>query len=445
MADKQEGNQGEGQGSGIPAAIEHLPIDEEELKREAGVTTEQEPSQEEGSSQESAGEEGSGESGEGSEEGDLDHLMGNNNEEQPSEGEGEEGGKEPQGSEEEGNEEQPEEGSGEGSEEEAGEEDERSELEKKLGVGNEERGEEEGEETAVEDVSQLTKKAEEELGIKAEKPEDILKNAKDWKEKAENYEKVSNDFESLRQSIDHLPEDLKDGIRAYMDGEDHRQVINMRPYGIDFSKDVSELPEKDLVSTYYPDYFNQEDLEAIENGEADEQLQKQFDLAKNEAKNKFQNDQQVHQNNLQKKEEREREQKEKFEQSVEKSIEKFQEKFPNVDKAYLNEIKQQIENPADIFYNDDGTLKEDAVLKFVFSKDGNELLDYYQNKVKRQEQNKSTRNALKRSPENPDKGKSRGTGKGGKKGQEGKGDVSKETSELVTGLERLAENEKPQF
>lgn len=312
--------------------------------------------------------------------------------------------------------------------------DERSEIEKRLGLGA---GEADGK--TIEDIDGLTQKAKEELGLEVEKPEDVLNSLKDYKEKAEkagNKEKELNDMQNM---LDQLPEELQAGIQAYMNGEDHLQIINSRP-NLDFSKAKDDIPKADLVKTYYPDQFDGDDIEAIREGTASEDLQKRFDLASQEAGKKFEGDKNKHQEYLKDQQKKLEQHQEKFNESLQNAEQEFKRQFPNADPKYIEEVREQLSNPALLFYNEDGSLRKDAFKRLAFGKDGDQLLDQYKQQVKREEQNKTKREALKGTPSKPDKNKQRTRGQG-----QGQKELSPEAKATISGLFGLTKNSQPTY
>lgn len=342
---------------------------------------------------------------------------------------GGEEGEEKEGEEKEGEEEQT--SSSEGYDQDTQAPDERSDFEKRLGLNAGE-----GDEQAIEDINGLTEKAKSELGIEAEKPEDLLSRMKEFKEKAEEAGNKEKELNDVKNMLDQLPEELQAGIQAYIDGEDHLQVINSRP-NIDFSKSENDVPKTELVNTYYPEHFSQDDIEAIKEGTASEDLQKRFDMASKEAVNKFKSDKEKHQNYLQSKQENIKEQQKKFNESLQEAEQEFKRQFPNADPKYIEEVRQQLTNPSLLFYNEDGSLRKDAFRRLAFGKDGDELLDQYKQHIKREEKNKSTRQALKKTPSTPDKNKQKSRGQG-----QGNKDISPEARATISGLMGLGQNKR---
>lgn len=342
------------------------------------------------------------------------------------------GGEEPKGSEEkeEGEEqEQKEESSSNTYDKDTQAPDERSEIEKRLGLGAGE-----ADEKTIEDINGLTQKAKEELGLEVEKPEDVLNSLKDYKEKAEKAGDKEKELNDMQNMLDQLPEELQAGIQAYMSGEDHLQVINSRP-NLDFSKAKDDIPKADLVKTYYPDQFDGEDIEAIREGTASEDLQKRFDLASQEAERKFEGDKNKHQEYLKDQQTKLEQHKEKFNESLQYAEQEFKRDFPNADPKYIEEVREQLSNPALLFYNEDGSLRKDAFKRLAFGKDGDQLLDQYKQQVKREEQNKTKREALKGTPSKPDKNKQRTRGQG-----QGQKELSPEAKATISGLFGLTKN-----
>ena len=80
------------------------------------------------------------------------------------------------------------------------------------------------------------------------------------KQKADQYDQV---FER----ISNMPYELSKAVEAAAKGEDYKPLLDKLNRGITLSKEASELDKVALVNEHYPGKFNEEELEAIKDGD----------------------------------------------------------------------------------------------------------------------------------------------------------------------------------
>lgn len=288
------------------------------------------------------------------------------------------------------------------------------------------------ESTGINDINDLTQRIKDDLNIEADSPDKVYQEMRRLKEEREKLDEVEKQKEDFRNTIENLPEDLYEAMAAYYEGEDYRNVINMRP-NLDFSKTEDDLPEADLVKTYYPDTFTDEDIQELKEGDPDERLKKAWDATVKTAKEKFRSDKEVFSKRQQDRDKRIQDQQQALEQSMEKAVTNFKEKFPGADNDYISSIKSSLQNPTSIFFNDDGTLKDDAAVKLALAEHGQSLVDEVVQRTKAEAKSEARQEEAKKKPSKPDPTKNRG---GGQRPQQNEG-MSEEAKQRIEEAQRL--------
>lgn len=335
----------------------------------------------------------------------------------------EEGGAEGQGEEEGGGQEQG--GQEQGGQEQGGEEDPLADnpliKARRDAVGGE----------PISSLEDLTGRAKSELGIEAEKPEDILQEFKKYKQSAEKLGEVEEQRDQIKSIIDNLPEEMYEAINQwYEEGKDPREVINSRP-NLDFNRTEDDVPERELLNSYFPNEFSDEDLESIKSGDADERLQKAYNVTLKRAKENFRSDKDRFKNKQKERDESIKDRQKQFKESLDRSLRTFSEKFPGADQEYVEGVKEVLADPSSLFYDKSGTLKEDAAVKVALAQNGYELVDRYVQQQRTEAKNEVRREEVKKKPDRPDPQKQKGSGKGSQ------GELSEEVKKKLGDLDRL--------
>lgn len=200
-----------------------------------------------------------------------------------------------------------------------------------------------------------------------------VKDGNELKEKLSQYQAMEPEFQSLKEqnegfekTLQSLPPELYQAMKASLKGEDWRGIVNSTP-ALDFNKSVDEVDEQKLVNTIMPDKFTAEEWEEYNDEDGDPSIKKAIGLAVEISKGKFTEKQNEFKNSVVAEQNKSKEYQEKFTQSLNQSNEFVKKAMPGITDEYLNKINQSItkEGIVSQFYNQDGTLKETAVLAIL--------------------------------------------------------------------------------
>jgi hypothetical protein len=191
---------------------------------------------------------------------------------------------------------------------------------------------------------------------------------------SETKEKLDN-AEKLFQMMNPV---LYEAVVADLKGEDWTSVVSTKQ--IDYRKSADDLKQEELVEAYFPGQLSKEDWEEYQDEDGDPKVKKMVDLLIKQSKQTFEAKKQEKEKSAAEMIKQQEKARKQVEKSLNGSISFVEQKFAGIDKGYLNGVveKVQKEGIASLFYNQDGTFKEDAILRFVMADQGFELVQKQQ-------------------------------------------------------------------
>lgn len=254
--------------------------------------------------------------------------------------------------------------------------------------------------------------------------EDVSKlpeKIKSWRESEKNLSEATEKVDNLEGIFKNMPPELYEAVVKSIKGEDWKEVISSP--SLDFTKEAKDIDVKTLVDTLEPGKISQEEWDEFNDEDGDPKAKKIVALAIEKSKDKFMAEktkrEQFAADAIKKAEARSS----SFETSLQKSAEAVFTKVEGIDKGYVENVVKQLKDPNGIyslFYEKDGSLKENAVLNFVMAKDGYDLHLQNQKMLERKIETKVNQDLLLRGNDTPS------TGKGG---VQHKAEVSKEVQQ----------------
>lgn len=187
---------------------------------------------------------------------------------------------------------------------------------------------------------------------------------------SETSERLAN-AEKLFQLMN--PE-LYEAVVADLNGQDWKQLVNKS--GIDYRKNVNDYSEQDLVEAFFPGEISNEDWEEYRDEDGDPKIKKTVNLLLKQSREKFEGTKKSKEQEAQNMILKQAESRKAYEQSLVKASSYVESQIEGIDKTYVQGVVKKIqENGIDsLFYNENGTLKEDAVLRFVMAEEGFNLV-----------------------------------------------------------------------
>lgn len=180
---------------------------------------------------------------------------------------------------------------------------------------------------------------------------------------------------------------LYQAIVAWQNGEDWKASV--RDSQIDFTKDAKSYDAKTLVNSMLPGKISDTQWEEYQQEDCDPAVKSLVDFAIESATDRFTSKAESIKAKSSEMVAKSAEKKQKFESSIETSMKFLASKYPNADQTYLSGVADEFKTGKvwSVFMNEDGSLREDAMLRYVMAKDGDNLL---QQTIKKIENAKTT-------------------------------------------------------
>lgn len=208
-------------------------------------------------------------------------------------------------------------------------------------------------------------------GVNIEKSEDFQSFVESHKGLVSEKEQLvakTKELEYYKNVLDSMPDEMFEATRKWLADEDYRgflkETLNDK---IDFSKPFHEQSKEDVIEFYFPGQFSQDELS--------EEGNKAVDFAYKQVEPKYKQDQSKFKNkDMTFRKEHEKQLKE-FNEKLTKSIQKAEEHLstiPGINESHTKELKSIASKGQDgvfnMFFNEDGTWKDDALEKFSYVK-----------------------------------------------------------------------------
>lgn len=271
----------------------------------------------------------------------------------------------------------------------------------------------------IENIETLFKVAKENTGFDINNMDDFSKLFVDYSNiKKENETLKSPVYKSdvINEFVDVLPDELYGLIQTWsnngnLDGDYRSEMKKIVGSKIDYSKDFSDFSTKDVINAYFPDKFSDKDWEDYQDKDSDnnEIISKSINLAKDIAKEKFENDKKVIKDNTKSYREKYNkmiaEQQELLEKSVDKAsgyLNKFGNDFPEKQKQEIvNQAKDGQAFILNLYFNPDGSWKEDAFVNLMYAKHGKEAIETAKKIIAKRTETKVNQEILSRGNDSP--------------------------------------------
>ena len=214
---------------------------------------------------------------------------------------------------------------------------------------------------------------------------------------------LTNQVEGNNQIFQQMPKEMYNAMTAFFNG-DKAWKNHVTNDGVDYAKDVTSYNTKDMVDTFFPGEFSKEDWEEFGDVDGDVNIKKAINIAYTNASGKFeakQNEITTYQSGVAQKQSDSRI---FIDKSIGSTIGNLSNQMKGLSDPYVKSIESKIRNNEimSLFYEKDGSLKQDAAHRFILAQDGNDLIEKYQKLYEVRAQNIATQDILDRTPSTPD-------------------------------------------
>lgn len=223
------------------------------------------------------------------------------------------------------------------------------------------------------------------------------------RESAQEKERIKAEYDNVDAALKSAPPELYLALTKALKGEDWREVLKEAPT-VDFRADVENVESKALVESFFPNEFSNEDWEDFKSGYADPATVKAINFAINASKEKFTAKRSAYLSDIENESKKSSQYQENFNKSLDTTVSNLKKEFEGIDEGYLSGVVNKISKEGIVshFYNEDGTLKENAATSFLRStEDYEKIVKARINAAVKAERNRLTQEMLDRGSDVP--------------------------------------------
>lgn len=243
---------------------------------------------------------------------------------------------------------------------------------------------------------------------------------------SQNLAKVTKEKEDILATLQSLPEELLEAVQLGVKGEDYNKAFANRPK-FDFSKSVDKHDVKDLINTYFPGEFTEEDFSA----DAPDETKKAIKVAKTASIDKYNTEKLGRESKRAGELEKSKANLQAFNDSVTSSVSELKQHFPGISQEALTDIEETLTSGAVMarFFNQNGTVKKEAAKSLALAIHGESILNELMEAAKHVAETEVNEDILSRGAQKPKPKKGTGVDKMSE-------DTTKAVNELVGNLNK---------
>lgn len=235
----------------------------------------------------------------------------------------------------------------------------------------------------------------------------LVSNYQKINSEMEAYKTIKAEYDRIEQSFEKMPPELLKAIDMAEKGEDWKGLLINSPK-LDFGADADSLAKEDLIKAYFGDQFTADDFEAADPNSDyhDANVERMVNLAHAQAKEKFNNDKTKNTLTLEEAKRSSEQKTQLYTESISKSLGSVKSFIPDVSEEYLSSISSDLLESKQnlLFSNPDGTVKDDAALRYALAKDGVEIFQQLQKVIQSQAETITNQELLARKSQTPPAG-----------------------------------------
>lgn len=247
-----------------------------------------------------------------------------------------------------------------------------------------------------------------------EKPEDILgiikkdfgqdykdikevskffESTQKWRKDSQDLVKIKSEHDNIIAVLDATPVDIIEAIKLHHNGQDYMAAFKNRP-AFNFDIPVEKQNIEELVNHYFPGKFTPEDF-------SEEIPPSALEIAISASKDKYNYTKATRDNESAMREQNAKARLQSIDASVQGSLNYLTQSFPNADQEVTKTISSTLEGGiqkvAEMFYNSDGTVKQDAAERLMLALHGKSEISRMMKIAERQAESKTNEDLVTRS------------------------------------------------
>lgn len=266
-----------------------------------------------------------------------------------------------------------------------------------IGAANESSG---SEEQNFENIEKLSSHLKDKYGI--ENVNSIGSEFERLQATESDYNELTTKHDNVKTLFETMPSELHQAITLFTKGEDWR--AGLQQASVDFGKALGDIPKKELVSAMMPGKITEDDWKEFEDKEdGDLTVKRMVQTAIETSEGLFGSKKQAFESAAASKVQSAQDSKDLFDASVVKSRGHLKAAFGNAEPKVLDEIQSMSTQAGvlSLFFNPDGSLKEDGMYNLAMAKHGKGLVEQYRVIAEHKAETKVNQENLARTPESP--------------------------------------------
>lgn len=222
-----------------------------------------------------------------------------------------------------------------------------------------------------------------------------------YQQAEQNYQQQEQKLNGFAQLFDNMDADLWEAVNAYANGQDWRATLATPT--IDFSKEASQVDPRKLAEAFNPGKLTEADWQEYSDPEGDPNIKRMVDTVIETSKASFTTQKQQKQQSAQQAVQQQQQRVQAFNTSLANAKAQLEAEYSNISPAAMAQIEDAFakNDVMSLFYEQDGTLKQDAFNTYAMAKFGKGLIEQFEAAAMRKAENKVTQDILERTPETP--------------------------------------------
>jgi hypothetical protein len=234
-----------------------------------------------------------------------------------------------------------------------------------------------------------------EFGMEIKSVKDLpkfIESGKKWRADSQTLSKVQKERDDAVYLLENLPGDLHESVMLYYQKGDYTQPFQ-NVSKLDFSKPAEKQDTKMLVEHYFPGDFTKEDFEA-------ETPPKELTIAIKASQKQYNVEKTTRETRALEQVDKASNFKKNFETSIKSSVDHLRTSFPGADEDNVNEVIEAFNSGEvmSLFYNNDGTVKPDALKKLLLANHAETLMVELMEIAQNQGESRANEDMVQRGP-----------------------------------------------
>jgi hypothetical protein len=240
-----------------------------------------------------------------------------------------------------------------------------------------------------------------------EDPSKFFSSVDTWRTQAQEGAEALKEYDALSSDLQSMPFEIKEAIQMWANGDDYTEAFSSNQR-LDFSESFRDQDAENLVQHYLEDEYNE--LVDMYNDDKldDEDFDDRINLLARTTKRMFNQDAEALENEREKFVQQQREEYKSQKESALLSVKNLGETYPDFSRSEISKIKRVlVDGDLDnIFYNSDGSYKEDAAELLAYAMYGKKMMGAVKSRAEKQGESKANLKTVDSSPKRLRKQKS---------------------------------------